>query len=364
MHATTTPHAPASALARTVLASVVALVLVLVGGAAATAEAAEESRKPAAGDAQLQTFGIGPADRDGLDRRGAFVYAGPAGTVVEDRVAVLNYTEEPLRTVVYASDAYTTEAGAFDVLAADAEPTDLGAWIDFEPRTVRIPPRSAATGAPGQRILPFTLTVPADATPGDHAGGIVASIRSAGDGTTNSVVVDRRVGTRISMRVSGAVDPRLEVSGLTASYSGTANPAGRGTTTVEYVVRNTGNVALSARQEVVVGPGFAQSWPSAPVADLVGLLPGAAVPVTVEVPGTWPLLRMSADVTLVPFTGTSEAPTDLAPVSASVSFWAVPWTAIGLLLLLLIAAALLAHRRRGRGAAPLPTDEPALVVTS
>src|SRR6478735_8094716 len=189
---------------------------------AATASSPAEAGSTTDTDAakkKLQTYGIGPATTSGLDRRGTFVFSAKPGTVIKDHVALVNYTTKPQKARVYASDAFTTSTGSFDVLAAGARSTDVGSWTDLEPRTVTVPGRKKATDVqPGTLILPFTLTVPERATAGDHAGGIVLSVRTSSAEGVNSVVVDRRVGTRIYVRVAGPLDPSLNLAGLSVSY--------------------------------------------------------------------------------------------------------------------------------------------------
>ena len=56
--------------------------------------------------------------------------------------------------------------------------------------------------------VPFTLTVPADATPGDHAGGLVASIETPGtDPDGSAVTVDTRFGLPAYVQVAGPLTP-------------------------------------------------------------------------------------------------------------------------------------------------------------
>lgn len=312
---------------------------------------------------ELQTFGIGPADADGLDRRGVFVFAGRPGTVVRDQLALVNYTTKPRRVSLYAADAFTSASGAFDVLAAGEASQDAATWIDLPPREVVIPARrSETTVKPGTLLVPFTLTVPVDASPGDHAAGFVASVRTDAAEGTSSVVLDRRVGTRVYVQVTGRQDPHLEVTDLTAEYDGTPNPIGTGTTRVSYTVRNAGNLVLSARQSTRVEGWFSEASPETAQSDLVQLLPGAAVKVQLEVPGTWPTLRPEAVVTLVPFSGVGAQAVDLEPVSASVAFWAVPWTllaTIAVLVLLLLGRTWWRRTRTARDGPDGPLHAPA-----
>src|SRR5699024_7766773 len=81
---------------------------------------------------------------------------------------------EDVTFALLASDGVVGESGAFDLLPSDVEPTDTGAWIDIE--------EEVALAAGESAVVPFTITVPEDALPGDHPGGIVASLSTAASG--------------------------------------------------------------------------------------------------------------------------------------------------------------------------------------
>ncbi|MFD0506015.1 hypothetical protein ACFQ0G_30485 [Streptomyces chiangmaiensis] len=106
-----------------------------------------------------------------------YVYAeGEPGTVLQDAVSVLNPGSEPLTVRLSGADADDTADGGFTVRT---RPVDTGAWIAFARTTggrraavhavsVTVPARTRAD-------VPFSLTVPGGAVPGDHPGAIVAS---------------------------------------------------------------------------------------------------------------------------------------------------------------------------------------------
>ena len=94
---------------------------------------------------------------------------------------------------------------------------------------------------------PFTLTVPANAQPGDHIGGVIAALTQRANG--GRVAQENRVGDAVYLRVSGPLQPVLSVESLSVGgYHGTVNPFGGGSTSVSYTVHNTGNVSCRARR--------------------------------------------------------------------------------------------------------------------
>ncbi len=95
--------------------------------------------------------------------------------------------------------------------------------------------RDDVTVGPGESVeVPFAVTLPKDAAPGDYMGGIVTS---AAEGDEASI--------QIRLRVGGALKPSLAVENVHVDYSGTSNPIGKGDATVTYTIHNTGNAILT-----------------------------------------------------------------------------------------------------------------------
>lgn len=309
-----------------------------LGGAAlpvAPAQQAQELPEPqppeesgtAAADSTL-TWSVRPTPSAEEPERPNYAYDLAPGATVRDSIRVRNFGTEALPLAIYASDALTTATGVLDLLPAGEEPTDVGAWTVLDATNVEVPPQ-------GFVDVQFTLVVPADAEPGDHTGGIVTSYRTPSeDESGQPVVLDRRLGSRIHVRVDGELVPRLEVSDVEVSYSGTANPLGTGTLHVDYVVTNVGNVRLGAAPTVVV-PGRL-GFPGREVAldRMPELLPGNSLGFTVDVPAVWPTVRTTAEVVLdpVPTREGDDFGSDVPTATASVSTWSVPWSQVGAVL--------------------------------
>ncbi|MEU2786151.1 MULTISPECIES: WxL protein peptidoglycan domain-containing protein [unclassified Streptomyces] len=274
------------------------------------------------------------------DNRSSFGYAVNPGGTVEDTMVVTNRGRTTLRLAVYASDGYTTDAGQLDLLTREKKSVGVGAWVH--------PRGDALTIAPGRSAdVPFTVGVPKNATPGDHVGGLLTSLKQSD--TAAGINVDRRLGVRLAVRVGGELTPRLAVEDLHVGYDGTANPFAKGTATVTYTVRNTGNALLSARQDVSVqGPFGWLRTAAGDIEDTPKLLPGERWKVKVPVRGVAPGVRLTATVKLLPLlTDASGSTTPLKPVEATAHTWAVPWI-VGLLLLVVAVALLLVRRARAQ----------------
>ncbi len=284
---------------------------------------------PAASDDGRRTFGIQPASARKPDSRPNFTYRGlKPGQQALDHVAVVNVSDKPAKLTVYAADAFTTPSGAFDVLPAGKTSTDVGTWVHLPRTSITVPARSSL-------IMPFELKVPSNVEPGDHAGGIVASLKSlAKDSKGNVVTLDQRVGARVYVRVAGALHPQLVIGGYQAHYTGTLNPVSGGEVEVRYTITNKGNVRLVGQQALRVGYLFGLGGRSVPVPDLPELLPGSHYDVVVPVPGVAPGLALSTKATLDPRSVSGNVDPALQGTSANAWVAAIPWTLLVIALIL------------------------------
>ncbi|MEV6373243.1 WxL protein peptidoglycan domain-containing protein [Micromonospora musae] len=297
------------------------------------------------------TVGVVPSTAKGPNGRSAFTYKLNPGASLTDYVGIVNHSKRPVTLAVYASDAFTTSRGGYDLLPADRKPVDVGSWVRLPARTVTVPSTSRVD-------VPFTLTVPANATPGDHSGGIVASLTATTTtGQGNQVAVDHRVGSRIHLRVAGELAPALAVQDLVVRYDGSANPLRGGTVTATFNVRNTGNVRLSGQPSLQVAGAFGLGRRTVDGAALPEILPGGTVRTSIRLTEVPPLLRLTATAAVAPRPVDGQV-LDPPPTTATArsSLWTPPWTQ---LLLLVVCGALgwglftVRRRRRRRLAAAL-----------
>ncbi|GAA3819167.1 hypothetical protein CSO01_05140 [Cellulomonas soli] len=339
--------------ARAVLA-----IAALLGVATLLATAPAQADEAPADDSQV-TWSVQPSTPAGPDGRTRFDFAVDPGTTISDWVSVANWSTHEVSFQVYAADATTDyDTGAFTLIGADQASTDLGAWTSVDSATsVCAEGDTACLAGLGVTVtlaagtsqdIPVTITVPHDATPGDHAAGIVASFRSeASDAQGSAVQVEQRVGTRIYLRVGGALAPAVGVSGVVAGYDGSANPVGTGTGTVGFDLTNTGNVRLDATPSVRLTGPFGLDLGTVTLDAVTDLVPGATTHVTAEVPGVPPLLLLTAEVTVTPVVAEADGAATAATGSARA--WAVPWALLGLVALVVAGITLtLAQRRRAR----------------
>lgn len=311
--------------------------------------AAVSTPTAAASDAPPTTWGVTPSDADGPDGRPAFTYIAEPGERYDDHLAVRNFGTEPLRVRLYASDATNAPDGSFTVLARDEKSVGAGSWVRLDRARVLVPARSSV-------VVPISIGVPADAEPGDHAAGVLASVTTRG-GKGSSVAVERRAGTRIYLRVAGPISPEVAVEDLRASYGGSWNPFRKGTTTVSYTLRNTGNLRLDVDSRATASGPFGLLAAGARPPGVSELLPGSSVEASTEVADAWPLVRMSLSATVTPLASAGDELGALAePTTETVSYWAFhpTWTILVLTLVVLALTWWLRRRRRALNLRKVP----------
>jgi dihydroorotate dehydrogenase (fumarate) len=284
-------------------------------------------------------FSADPATKAGRDGRQRFAYQLKPGQKVTDNVEVANRGSAPLTLRVYATDAYNSPDGAFALLTSKQAPAGVGTWADFGQRckpatgpACVIPSWATVTLKPGTRaVIPFTLTVPADARPGDHAAGLIASL-VAGKG---QVSVESRVITRMYVRVAGPLQPVISIGGLKTSLAGGVGLTGHALG-ITYTLTNTGNVALRGHVDVWVDGPFGNQVASAPTVTTPELLPGQSRTLSARLPGVSQEGLLSANVRLRPFVDAKAlAPGHLADTQRDASIAAVPWLLVVILALAL-----------------------------
>jgi len=190
---------------------------------------------------------------------------------------------------------------------------------------------------PSFTIVGFSLQIPVNVQPGDHAGGIVVSLTTQVKNSKGVLVnLDQRVGLRTYIRINGDLKAALKIEHLRVSFAGPAlvgNPFGGGALTLDYEVHNTGNVLLGAVQSATItswlgGDTHVKGLPLIPP-----LLPGASVAVHRVVKGIFPGLHITATVHLDPVAPPQSGQDPLlSAVSASSSVWAFPWALLILIL--------------------------------
>jgi dihydroorotate dehydrogenase (fumarate) len=286
-----------------------------------------------------QTDGIsgGPADE-----RTRLSYQMKPGQRLDDEYVVRNTGSTPQTVTLFATDAFNTDDGQYALLDTARKPTGVGTWIIFNGAD-KVEHIALAPGQ--QKTVPFTVNVPANAGPGDHAGGIVVS-NQVGSG---QILVDRRVATRLYVRVPGKLQPQLTIASLHATYDPSWNPLD-GRTTLTFTIRNGGNVSLGAHLVAGANTFFGIGTGGEVRKDVLEMLPGSTRTMSVVVTGVPQVGYLDPHVSLQPTVDKDALnPGPLHVVSRDTVIVAVPWWL--LVVALLVGGFFLVRwlRRRGDG---------------
>ena len=171
--------------------------------------------------------------------KGWFIYEQvEPGTVIEDVARVINLDNKTATIAIEAVDAGMNSDGGFGLVGSPEENVDIGKWIELSKTEVTLP-------ANKEQIVPFKITVPADAEVGDHIGALaVYQTNPSADKLTkiggSQVSISTRVGARIYLTVKGDIVRGLKL--LKRSMYG------RGQTLMfGFKLKNSGNVRADLR---------------------------------------------------------------------------------------------------------------------
>lgn len=327
---------------RTTASATALLVTALLSTALLVTPLTAHAVEPAA-TGEAVSWGVRPADNEthGAGRPN-YAYAVEPGEVVDDALVISNYGTADIALRVYAADAFTTADGALDLLLPDEPSTDVGRWTRAAEPEVVVP-------AGETREVPFTITVPQNATPGDHAGGIVTSLVAAR--AADGITVDRRLGSRMHLRVAGALAPALSIESFSVEHLGELNPIAAGRAQARITLANTGNARLSGDVTFSVAGPFGIA-PVQATAQLAELLPGDRRELQLVLDGVLPLLWLGAELSVQPVVAGADTGVQLDAVLASTVVPAIPWSLLALLVLVALAVVVVVWlRRRGKAAA-------------
>src|SRR5581483_8962202 len=107
---------------------------------------------------------------------------------------------KPLRIDVYAADALNAPGGSIAFAPKAAPGGDARTWIK-----VHLPggAESIVLSAHSVKVVPVDISVPADATPGDHLAAIMTSLTANAPGNGRAREnFEQRVGLRTFFRIS------------------------------------------------------------------------------------------------------------------------------------------------------------------
>lgn len=262
-----------------------------------------------------------------------FIYNLDRGESVTDYIKLANVSsEKTMKVKLYPVDAVVTKQGVFGPLDETDPRKDIGAWIKISVSEVNLGPQET-------RIIPFTLTIPEDASVGDHLGAIIAEKGELEPSVQPGLSIKTRVGIRVWETVPGEIVKNLQISTVSWEIENkklTAKP-----TTLEKIktalglnkegffnldLKNEGNVHLMPTVNIEITDIFG-GWVATIDSASLGTAPLNQT-ITSQVKWEKPALFgwLTAKITL--FYGDNQTAT------AKKSFWIVPWTLLFIVILL------------------------------
>lgn len=251
------------------------IALAVIGSIATVVGASAPAPPPIAGSVGIRLVDA-PASADGDPRAQLYIVDHLApGAVITRRVEVSNGTSGIASIAMYSSAASIVQ-GAFVGAASDTA-NDLSSWTMVNPGVVDVT-------AGGRSLATVTISVPADAAPGEQYGVVWAQVRSEPD--TSGITQISRVGIRLYVSVGPGSPPpaNFTIDSLTAVRSPEGVPS------ITANVHNTGGRALdmSGTVELASGPGDLAAGPfpvELGVTLAIGTTEQLTIPLDKAVPG-------------------------------------------------------------------------------
>ncbi|MHB8499142.1 MAG: hypothetical protein ACYDES_14400 [Acidimicrobiales bacterium] len=276
----------------------------------------------------LPTFSFSPVSQPGaIAPRGDFRYDLRAGQTINDSVVLTNETSQLQDFQIWPTDGYnTTVGGAFALRPLGYPMTGVGTWIDTHLGT-------GVYGLPGNSsvTINFSLTVPANATPGDHAGGIealnVTPVPQPTGGPAH-FIIHRGIATAVFVRVAGPVRPSAAVSNISVVSSVPALGFGNRQATIKFQVENTGNTLLAGEAVVTVTDLFGRTVKTFRPISIQAFVPGGRFTAIEPVWHNLPLFGPETVHVKVTSPG-------MAAATGQATFWIFPWLLVLIVLVLL-----------------------------
>jgi hypothetical protein len=188
-------------------------------------------------DAVESSSGVGavpahPSD-DNPRTKSIFVYEAKPSSVTNDAIKIINNTTEQRTIKVYAVDSQNSSDGAFACAQAADQKTAVGSWLVLAQNEVTLAPKQ-------NQEIPFTVTVPANASTGEYNGCIaVEDVNGPTQSAGNGIVLSFRSAIRVALTVPGKIDADLTYTDLLINEK-------TDKLIVSPILKNTGNVSVDA----------------------------------------------------------------------------------------------------------------------
>lgn len=152
-----------------------------------------------------------------------------AGDTKRDTFTILNDGNTAYTFTVYSRPYSVTTQQYAPNFSSDLPNADAYQWVQFE--------KSEYTIKPGESVkVPFTIRVPADATPGGHYGVLFAETSATSENSGNAIARKKRLGELLYLTVRGTFVTEGSAAKAEIPFFQTRPPL-----QTSQLVKNTGN---------------------------------------------------------------------------------------------------------------------------
>jgi hypothetical protein len=177
-----------------------------------------------------------------------FIHTLGPGSIISEGVRVINNTDETKNIRIYSVDSEIASGGKFACSQFSAQKTSVGSWIAIEDAIVSLESKT-------NTVVPFQITVPESASPGEHNGCIVIEELETSESQKTGINLRFRTGIRVAITVPGEIKQEVVFLGL--SIDKKKIPASyKSSLLVKPRLMNVGNVSVDTRVVVAVKSPF------------------------------------------------------------------------------------------------------------
>jgi hypothetical protein len=140
-----------------------------------------------------------------------FIFDAQAGATIQSKVRITNIGTATGSVALYPVDATTGQTSGVVYHTSTDPRTDVGSWVSVGAQHVTLAPKQ-------DQIIPFSITVPASARPGQHVGGLVAEDLAVQGGSSSSVQINIQHLSIVAVQVNlpGKQSQRLDATAIQA----------------------------------------------------------------------------------------------------------------------------------------------------
>jgi hypothetical protein len=233
------------------------------------------------------------------------------GDTITNEILVRNSGSSPVVITPEAEDFVADGEDGQITLTESKSTYSLASWIQLDGSQITL------NGGQQQRVK-FVIRVPFNAEPGGHYASVYAHLSPTNSNATSGSGVGQKIGALVLLKVGGTAKEEASISQFaTTKQSYQTGPVG-----FDLKVQNSGSVHIKPMGVIAITDMFGKKVGTITV-DQKNILPGATRHFTAQ--WTDPPVFGKFNATILALYGA-----DNKQVTASTTFWIIPWKLIGL----------------------------------